>query len=440
MLAHHELGVQRAPQALERQQRLQEEGEIVGQQQAVLAQEGGDVSQERAEVDAPEGGIRVAVDQRAAVGAQLLLVGATLARPVQQDVGDALLVARDERRQEIDEFPAAVLRQTPDHPEVDQTEREAVRLAHQDHVARVRIGVERPLAEHHRHHGACADPRDLRGRGRAGLPVRHPLAEARPLQVVLHAEPFAREPLVHARNDDLFVPLQHASESLGVRCLLPEVELRAQRAGDLSHQALGTVGLQLRQLALRQLGEAGQQSQVRFDRLDDSRSADLEDHARPVLEAREVHLGDRCRSQRFGVELAEGGLRRSAQVFLELFAQLLEGKRGDVLLEQGELLDPLRRQQVASTREDLPELHERRTECLERLARMLCGRLRGESLRGLPVDRATGAFQHAGQSEPAHDVAQSVPHEDARDLVEATQVSCRRKGFEQHGGSDSGRS
>ena len=119
------------------------------------------------------------------------------------------------------------------------------------------------------------------------------------------------------------------------------------------------------------LREQLQQREVLLDLLARVGTLHLHDDAVAAREGGAVDLGDRAGGQRLGVDRLEHVLPRDAQLLLHHLDDLLLGQRRDVVLERGELVDELGRQQVGTRREHLAELRERRAELLERGAQPL---------------------------------------------------------------------
>ena len=88
--------------------------------------------------------------------------------------------------------------------------------------------------------------------------------------------------------------------------------------------------------------------------------------ASPVEQAAAVHLTDRRRRERLPVELREHRLDRGAELVFEELLDLGPVGRRDVVLQQPELVDHGRGQQVGPCRQDLAELHEHVPGVLER--------------------------------------------------------------------------
>jgi len=84
MIDHVELGVELLPQPFQRDQRLEQQGQIGGQQQIVVAHQGGDVVQQRADLHVLELQVVVALQQLRHVVGQPILVDHRFAAPVEQ--------------------------------------------------------------------------------------------------------------------------------------------------------------------------------------------------------------------------------------------------------------------------------------------------------------------------------------------------------------------
>jgi hypothetical protein len=119
--------------------------------------------------------------------------------------------------------------------------------------------------------------------------------------------------------------------------------------------------------AFEQGCHAAQQRDVAGDLLLDLRPQHLDHDLAPRRhrQARGMHLRDRGRGQRRGVEIAVGGRRcRGPGPARPRRAQFaVEGR--DPILQLGQLVGDVGRHQVAPGREDLPELDEDRAEFLQ---------------------------------------------------------------------------
>ena len=227
-------------------------------------------------------------------------------------------------------------------------------------------------------------------------------------------------------------PAKFLAKRSMLRVSMAKSASRSSDARELLRDLGRAVAPRLGHLGLDQLRHAPQQAQVGVDLLAHARPADLEHDRRAVLQLRAVHLRDRRRAVRVRLDVAEHLERRAPERALELGQQLLERHRRHVGLQLLEFGDPARREEVDARRHHLAELDEGRAELLERHAHAL-RRLE----RDLLGDRAAvqdlpGALEHAGDADALHEVAQAVPDEDRRDLVQARQLAHHAEGLPQH--------
>ncbi len=353
-----------------------------------------------------------------------------VAGPVEQHVGDVLRLALDEAEQQLQQLVAAPCREPPHHAEVDEGEAVARQV---EHVARVRVGVEEAVLDDHLEHRLRAALREQRpvvaGLGRQ--PIQ--LVTRNAVDPVLHVDALAGVLPVHARDHDMRQRREVGRDALGAAAFGSEVELAAQRARELAHELARAVGLQRRQFGLGDRGDAVEQPQVGLDHVADAGAADLDDDFAAVLQLRAVHLRDRRAGQRLGVEAREHGLGFGAEILAQLRAQRVQRHGGHAAVQLLELGDPVGAEQVGAAGEDLAELDEGGAEFLERHAH-LRRRLEPREVGGvIVVDSVAGAFERIGQPEPAHAVAEAVPHQHADDLVQAPEIARRAQGLDQHG-------
>jgi len=174
-------------------------------------------------------------------------------------------------------------------------------------------------------------------------------------------------------------------------------------------------------------------AQIGLDLGADAGAHHLQDHRRAVGQLGAVHLRDRGRAQRLALELAKQLQRRAAQRPLDLRQQGVEGDRRDVGLQRLELGNPVRREQVHAGGEHLAELDEGGPQLGQRHAHAL---RRGElhDLRACtPAQHLARALQQTSHSRAAHQVAEAVPDQHQRDLVQARKVAHGLQGLHQHG-------
>jgi hypothetical protein len=224
----------------------------------------------------------------------------------------------------------------------------------------VRVGVEEALAQHLPVEGL---EQLLRGLA-PGVALRC-LAERHADHLVHHEQPSGGKPLVHPRHREPRVGEEDLAHPLDVRRLLAEVELAAERRGKVLDDGLDVDQAGERLAPLRLLREQPEQAEVALDLLRRARPLHLDHDPLAAVEPRAVHLADRSGGQRLGLDVLEDVLPRHAQLLLHHLDDLRLGQRRDAVLQARELGDDLGRDEVRPSREDLPELCERRTELLE---------------------------------------------------------------------------
>ena len=101
----------------------------------------------------------------------------------------------------------------------------------------------------------------------------------------------------------------------------------------------------------------------------DARAQHLDHHLAAIGQRGRMHLCDRGRGQRFGIEAGECLADRQAECFLDDAARGIAVERLDPVLQQGQFVGHVRRHQVAAGGQDLAELDEDRAEILQRQAR-----------------------------------------------------------------------
>ena len=196
---------------------------------------------------------------------------------------------------------------------------------------------------------------------------------------------------------------EDAPHPLDARGLAAEVELGLQRLRQVLDDRGGIDDLTQRgpgSTVLR--GEHAEQAEVAGDLLTCARTLHLHHDALAGRQRRAVHLRDRTGGERLGLDALEHVVPRDAQLLLHHLDDLRLGERRHLVAQRGELVDVLRRHEVGTGGEHLPELAEGRAELLERLAELARG------LAGL------GAVVVA--LAPGEQLGDPVLRDDARDL------------------------
>src|SRR5207248_1069626 len=176
---------------------------------------------------------------------------------------------------------------------------------------------------------------------------------------------------VDLRNPDMRIACEVSAEVLGVAALLPVVELLADRPGKLVDDLPRVDEVERTDPFAREASRLIEKPEVGLDLARRARALNLDRDSAPVGQGSAMHLPDRRSRDRRRLEVDEQALERVSQLLLDHPLRLLERERPHVVLECAELDDDVWRYDVGSRREELPELHERRSELVEALAQML---------------------------------------------------------------------
>jgi hypothetical protein len=216
--------------------------------------------------------------------------------------------------------------QAPDHAEVDHHDAVARQV---EHVAGMRVGLEEAVDEDH-----LQDR--VRAAGGEELAVEAARSTAAgsvpgmPSTCAWTFSVFAGPLAVHLGDHDVRVVLERLGDALDAARLDGEVELALEGARELLRDLRRTIPARLRNLGIDQRGHVHEDAQVRLDLRADAGPANLEHDRRAVLQARAMHLRDRCRALGARIQVTEDLEGRAAQRALELRDQSLEGNRRHV--------------------------------------------------------------------------------------------------------------
>ena len=314
-----------------------------------------------------------------------------------------------------------VVAELADGAEVDEPDR--ARLLQHEDVRRVRVAVEEPVPEDHRHPRLGDEVRELaplfeRQRSRVDVP------DLRALEPLERQHARARVRPVDLRHVHVRIAGEVAVEALGVPRLEPVVELVPELARELVDERLRVDEVERADALLHEPRRLVEQGEIGLDLARRARPLHLDRDLLPVRKRRAIDLADRRRRDGLRVELEEQPLERVAELLLDHALRLLERERAHVVLERAQLGDDVGRHDVRARREQLAELDERRPELVEQLAQVLAagrddaaGGGRGEAR----LRRA--ARQQVGELVRLEEVAEAVPHHHLRDLRQAAQAS-----------------
>jgi hypothetical protein len=284
----------------------------------------------------------------------------------------------------------------------------------------MRIAVEEPVAEDHRHPGLGDEVRELAPLLERPL-VRMDVDDLRALEPFEREHPRARVAPEHARDVDVRVAGEVAVECGGVPRLETVIQLVTDRPRELVHELARVDEIERTDAFLRDPRSLVEQREIRLDLSRRARALHLHRDLPSVREGRAVDLADRRGRDRLLVELGKQLVEAEAEVLLDDLLDLVERERTDVVLQSAQLRDDVRRQDVRSRRQELAELHERRTELVQHLAQVLA------ALRRLAVNVHPRAAprEEVGQPVGVEPVAEAVADRDLRDLRETAEVAGR---------------
>ena len=349
-----------------------------------------------------------------------------LLRVAHAEVGEPLRESLDVLVCDVDEearrFRDVVVGELAREAEVDEPDQVG---PDDEDVRRVRVAVEEPVPEDHRH------PR-LRDHLGQPLALLHRVARLVDVGQLAALDELERQDAgtrvrpVDARDADVRVAGEVAMERLGVAPLEPVVELLADRACEFVHELAHVDEVERPDALLGDTRRLVEETEVGLDLLRRARSLHLDGDDVAVREHRTVDLADRGRGQRLAVEFEEETLDRLAELLADDALDLFVRERAHVVLEPAQLGDDVRRQHVGPHREELAELDEGRAELVEELAEVLA------ALRRRAVDdpRAVpAAREKVGQLVALEEVAEAVPDGDLGDLRQPAEVARLRWSF-----------
>ncbi len=325
-------------------------------------------------VDVREPAPVVAIEEHLQLGAELGLASQVVAHAelpeASRDRIDVLRRGVDEEPRELDHV---VLGELSRLAEVDETERAGIE---DEDVGGMRVGVEEPVPEDHRHPGVgelVCDVAALLGPHRLELEI----GDLRAAQELEREDPRGRVLADHARYDDPLVAREVPMERLGVPRLVTVVELEADRARELVDELLRIHELERLHPLLQETRSLVQEAEIGFDLITGRRPLHLYGNLLPVRQDRAMHLADRRRGDRGEVELEERTVHPQFELGFDNVANLLEGNGRRIVLKPAELGDDVRWNDVGSRGEELAELDEGRPELVEHHDAVAC---RGQTL------------------------------------------------------------
>ena len=332
----------------------------------------------------------------------------------QVQFGDALVVLPEQGEEILRQPVLVLLGQGAHDAEIERDEARVVapRGIHPD-VAGVRVGVEEVVAEDlcvEQLHALLGELHAIdAGRIEGGEIVDRNAAHA------LEGEDAGGG----VRPDDFghveIVRIEEiASQQAGVGAFALQVELVEQGRFDFGDhvERADLVGVGVDPIG--QFAERTQQFDIALDARLNIGPQHLDHDFAAIAQFGGMHLGDRGRGQRLLVEGGEASADGGAERAFDGDARLAAGERCDLVLQRGQFVGDVGRQQIATGREDLAELDEDRPELGQgqdqaraaRQGRDLGRRARHEQARPTQDAEAVGIVD---------DVIESITYDDRRD-------------------------
>ena len=407
-----EVRVQRGGDLIEVEDRLAEHGELGVHAQTVVAGLPDQLQQQCAQLELAQGGARRATDHPGdrsleadgVVVRQLLTHGARgaddLVRPgvrqCEQQLEQLLLVGRGDPR---------------DHPDVEQDQSAVIG---DEHVARVRVGVEHALDQDL----PDVDTEELVGECGAvqvHLSQRAHVRHLAPRDELHRQDPAGGEVGERLRHHDAIVVPQHGTDGGEVVRLAPVVQLVHEGPSELLEEVADPEPLAQLGVPVDESGEVVEHLHVLQHLGADARTLHLHHDLPAVAERGAVHLPQRGGGEGDVVEVGEHRGEPDAELGADQRLHLREREGRHVVLEPGQRLDVRRADQVHAGREHLPELHEGRPHGFQVV---------GQPRRGLRVPRVEILVGETGVQPGRPDqVTAAVPGEEQEEIAVARRVA-----------------
>jgi hypothetical protein len=165
--------------------------------------------------------------------------------------------------------------------------------------------------------------------------------------------------------------LEVLPEAFGVVTFVQVVDLRAKAGIELSHHADEVPSFGRAKAATGDGRQPVQQLQVLVDLFHGAWSADLDHDLGAVCQGRQMRLSDRTGGKWLLIEGGKALCDRLTQLGLYRFEHGCGGYLGRLVLQKGKLRLEGEGNQVGAGGQHLPQLHERRSELLERHSQLV---------------------------------------------------------------------
>jgi hypothetical protein len=261
---------------------------------------------------------------------------------------------------QLEELLLRRARNASDHPEIDERDASVWR---QQHVSRMRIGVEHAVDQNLLQIGAeeILGERDPVHFGPFHAADRGDLG---PRDIIHRQHSRSCEVVDWQRHDDMLEVAKLVSDRHEVACLLAIIEFRHQRPFEFIDDACG-VHIRCSPDAIDDRGDFVKCGKVLFDLLVDAGSLYFDSHFAAAAQNGPMHLPERCGGDRELVELDKRMRHPNAEFLSHDPLDVFVRKWLDLILQTCERVEISGRQQVGPGRENLAQLDECRSQRLE---------------------------------------------------------------------------
>ena len=211
-----------------------------------------------------------------------------------------------------------------------------------------------------------------------GIPQALDLADGYTVHALHHHDLGVAEVPENLRDQHQVQPGHVAAQLRGVGGLPHQIEFVVQIVVELGHHLAGLEALAVGRQALHPPGHHAHETQVFLDHGQHTRAQHLDRHlaldAMAVPQRGEMHLRNGGAGHRHAVKERENLIHRPPECPFDRGDGDLRVERRHAVLQPGQLVGHIGRQQVAACRKHLAELHENGPQALQRQAQPLAAR------------------------------------------------------------------
>ena len=323
---------------------------------------------------------------------------------VEMRLGDPPVVPPKERQKILREVVLVGLGQRSHDAEI---ERDVTPVGTDHDVSGVHVGVEEAVAKHLREKNL--DPGARQHGDIDSLVAQRPDLGDRRAVHALHHQHLGMAPVpVHLGHDQQCRVTEVAPKLASTRRLAQQIEFIVQVLAEFADDFARLEPFAIGPHRLDQPGSGVEQGKITVDDAGDARPQDLHRHLAAVGQRRKMDLRDRGARHRLALERGKHLVHGFAIYPFQNGERLGGRKRGHAVLQGGQFIGYVVRDQVTPRRQHLTELDEDRTQTLQRLTQTFAaGTIEPTPEENHPHHRAqpaqTGVSEHESiEPEPKH--------------------------------------